>query len=296
MAEQRWLQLVCQTNQQSHAIIENAMESANALSITFQDAKDTPVLEPLPGETPLWDELIITALFDYDTDLSKLTNTLEIHREEWHVVNVLVETIEDQDWERVWMKDFHPMLFGDNLWIYPSNHEVPEDDSVKILLDPGLAFGTGTHPTTSLCLEWLDQNPPTDKNVIDYGCGSGILALAAAKLGSKHIVATDIDPQALIATYDNMERNQINKNIIQCYLPDDCPKEPVDLLLANILCGPLCELFPLFASLTRSGGQLVLSGILSEQKEQILDTYSAEFIDFEIKILDDWARISAIKT
>ncbi|MCL4167766.1 UNVERIFIED_CONTAM: hypothetical protein GTU68_040355, partial [Idotea baltica] len=159
------------------------MESANALSITFQDANDTPVLEPLPGETPLWDELIITALFDFDTDLTKLTKALDTHREEWHVGNVLVETIEDQDWERVWMKDFHPMQFGDNLWIYPSNHEVPEDDSIKILLDPGLAFGTGTHPTTSLCLEWLDQNPPTDKLVIDYGCGSGILALAAAKLG-----------------------------------------------------------------------------------------------------------------
>jgi len=296
MSEQRWLQLVCQTDQQNHAIIENAMESANALSITFQDAKDTPVLEPLPGETPLWDELIITALFDYDTDLSKLTNALETHREEWHVGSVLVETIEDQDWERVWMKDFHPMQFGDNLWIYPSNYDVPEDDSVKILLDPGLAFGTGTHPTTSLCLEWLDQNHPTDKLVIDYGCGSGILALAAAKLGSKNIIATDIDPQALTATYDNMERNNISKDAIQCYLPDDCPQQPADLLLANILCGPLCELFPLFASLTRSGGQLVLSGILSEQKDQILETYSAAFKDFEVKILEDWVRISAIKT
>jgi ribosomal protein L11 methyltransferase len=296
MSEQRWLQLVCQTDQQNHAIIENAMESANALSITFQDAKDTPVLEPLPGETPLWDELIITALFDYDTDLSKLTNALETHREEWHVGTVLVETIEDQDWERIWMKDFHPMQFGDNLWIYPSNYDVPEDDSVKILLDPGLAFGTGTHPTTSLCLEWLDQNHPTDKLVIDYGCGSGILALAAAKLGSKNIIATDIDPQALTATYDNMDRNNISKDAIQCYLPDDCPQQPADLLLANILCGPLRELFPLFASLTRSGGQLVLSGILSEQKDQILETNSAAFKDFEVKILEDWVRISAIKT
>ena len=295
MSDQRWLQLVCHTQENSVEAIESAMEDSNVLSITMQDKFDTPVLEPLPGELRLWKDLIITALFEYDTDLTALTELLEENTEAWNIDKFIIETVEDQDWERAWMKDFHPMKFGENLWIYPSNHEIPEDDNVKILLDPGLAFGTGTHPTTSLCLEWLDQNPPENKDVIDYGCGSGILALAAAKLGANKIVATDIDPQALTATKDNMLRNDIAAEKIPCYLPEDCPKQPVDLLLANILCGPLNELFPLFSALTKSGGKLVMSGLLSEQQHQILDTYSSDFTDFEVKQLGDWVRITAVK-
>lgn len=295
MSVKHWLQLHCFTNQQNHKDIEAAMEISKALSITWQDAADTPVLEPLPGETPLWDDLIITALFDFDTDLTPLSNLLRQNKTDWNIKDFLIETVEDQDWERVWMKDFHPMRFGENLWIYPSNHDIPDDDSVKIRLDPGLAFGTGTHPTTALCLEWLDNNPPQHSQVIDYGCGSGILSLAAAKLGAKTILATDIDPQALIAIKDNMQRNQISNGVIRCYLPDDLPNEPVDLLLANILCGPLDELFPVFSTLTRSTGKLVLSGLLAEQKDQIIETYSSTFSDFEVKILDNWVRINATK-
>lgn len=295
MSEQRWLQLVCYTKEEYTEAIENAMEEANALSITLQDKFDDPVLEPLPGEVRLWKDLIITALFEFDTDLSELERLLTENTEAWNIDKFLIETIEDQDWERVWMKDFHPMKFGQNLWIYPSNYEIPNDDCVKILLDPGLAFGTGTHPTTALCLEWLDQNPPINHNVIDYGCGSGILALAAAKLGANNIVATDIDPQALIATKDNMQRNNIDEELIPCFLPQDCPEEQVDLLIANILCGPLNELFSTLCALTKSGGKLVLSGLLSEQKQQIIDTYSAAFEDFEVKQLDDWVRITATK-
>lgn len=295
MSDQRWLQLVCYTQENSAEAIESAMEESNALSITLQDKFDTPVLEPLPGELRLWKDLIITALFDYDTDLSALSELLSNNTEIWNIDKFNIETVEDQDWERVWMKDFHPMKFGENLWIYPSNYEIPEDDSVKILLDPGLAFGTGTHPTTALCLEWLDNNPPINETVIDYGCGSGILALAAEKLGAGQITATDIDPQALVATKDNMLRNSIADEKIQCYLPEDCPTTAVDVLMANILCGPLNELFPLFSSLTRKGGKLVLSGLLSEQQQQIIDTYSADFINFEVKQLGDWVRISAVK-
>jgi len=295
MSDQRWLQLVCYTQEAHAETIESAMEDFNALSITLQDKFDTPVLEPLPGEVRLWKDLIITALFDFDTDLTALSDLLAHNTEAWNIDKFIIETIEDQDWERVWMKDFHPMKFGDNLWIYPSNHEIPNDDSVKILLDPGLAFGTGTHPTTALCLEWLDQNPPTNLEVIDYGCGSGILALAAAKLGAKSIIATDIASQALTATQDNMQRNAIAQDKIPCYLPDDCPQDAVDLLLANILCGPLNELFPLFASLTRRDGTIVLSGLLEEQKNQIIETYSQSFKDFEVSQLGDWVRISAIK-
>lgn len=307
MSEQRsnqsWLQLVCFTQQQHHEAIEAAMEEANALSITWQDAKDTPVLEPLPGETPLWDNLIITALFDADADLSFLSETLRKNKEQWKISDFLIETVEDQDWERVWMKDFHPMKFGDKLWIYPSNHEVPDNNDVKILLDPGLAFGTGTHPTTALCLEWLDQNPPKNKTLVDYGCGSGVLALAAVKLGAKRVVATDIDPQALTATKDNMLRNAIEAHAIDCYLPDEMHAsiekigidKGADLVLANILCGPLHELYPLLSSLTGKQGQLVLSGILSEQAEPLIETYAASFESFEIKELDGWVRISATK-
>ena len=290
-----WLQLVCHTSRDHSESIELVMEDAGALSITFQDAKDDPVLEPLPGEIPLWKDLIIIALFDANSDLNALTQELKDNKNKWKISEFHTETIEDQDWERVWMKDFHPMRFGNNLWIYPSNYEIPDDNSIKIHLDPGLAFGTGTHPTTALCLEWLDHNPPKELKVTDYGCGSGILAVAAAKLGAKHIVAIDIDPQGLIATKDNMLRNSIESTMISCYLPEEYSTEASDLLLANILCGPLLELFPLFSALTRSEGILVLSGILEDQTDQILERYQSEFKDFNIKILDGWARISAVK-
>jgi len=295
MSDQRWLQLVCYTQEHSATEIENAMEAANALSITLQDKFDTPVLETLPGEVRLWKDLIITALFDFDSDLTDLTHKLQTNNEAWSIDKFLIETIEDQDWERVWMKDFHRMKFGNNLWIYPSNHEIPNDTSIKILLDPGLAFGTGTHPTTALCLEWLDENPPLNQTVIDYGCGSGILALAATKLGADKVIATDIDPQALTATKDNMKRNDIAESKIPCCLPNHCPSGTVDLLLANILCGPLNELFPKISALTHAGSKIVLSGLLYEQKQQVIDTYRESFHDFEVKQLDDWIRISAVK-
>lgn len=293
---ERWLQLICYTQEASVDDIEEFMYAHDALSITLQDEFDTPVLEPLPGEVRLWKDLSITALFTYDTELDTLTEQLRQNSTQLHIKKFDVEVIEDQDWERVWMKDFHPMQFGDNLWIYPSNYEIPEDNSVKILLDPGLAFGTGTHPTTALCLEWLDKHPPMHQTVLDYGCGSGILALAAAKLGARSITAVDIDPQALTATQDNMQRNEMPLDSIACFLPADCPNIEVDLLLANILCGPLNELFSLFASLTRKGGKIVLSGLLETQQQQIIDTYSAAFTGFDVKQQDDWVRISATRS
>jgi len=278
------------------------MESAGALSITWNDAKDDPVLEPLPGETPLWDHLIITALFDADTDLNPLNQKLTVNKTSWDIQNVETEVIQDQDWERVWMEDFHPMRFGDNLWIVPSNYDSSEVTDIQkasnpttILLDPGLAFGTGTHPTTALCLEWLDQNPPKDLTAIDFGCGSGILAVAAIKLGASEVVATDIDPQALIATKENMSRNQISAEKIPCYLPEEMPENAVDLVLANILCGPLLELFPQLSALVKRGGKIIISGLLETQKDDIINTYSSKFANFEVKQLGDWIRISATK-
>ena len=293
-----WQQLVCHATSQQHEQIESVMEDAGALSITWQDAKDTPVLEPIRGETPLWKDLIITALFEADDDLSWLSKKLIENQNSWTIKDFHIEKVEDQEWERVWMKDYHPMQFGDNLWIYPSNYDIPKlaHGQTIIEFDPGLAFGTGTHPTTALCLEWLDKNPPKGLSVVDYGCGSGILAIAAAKLGAKHIVATDIDPQGLIATKENMLRNAIVDETISCFLPEDYKQDqPVDLMIANILCGPLIELFPLLSSLTRSGGAIVLSGILKEQKGQLIETYSKDFKDFDIQTQGDWARVSAIK-
>jgi ribosomal protein L11 methyltransferase len=303
VSEKSWLQLVCSASKKHHEQIETVMENAGALSITWQDAKDEPVLEPLRGETPLWSSLVITALFDAGADLNSIKEQLENHQSEWEINSLHIETVHDQDWERVWMKDFHPMCFGDNLWIIPSTTDLDEIENIQknstnptsIILDPGLAFGTGTHPTTALCLEWLDQNPPRKLTVVDYGCGSGILAVAAAKLEATRIIATDIDPQALTATKENMSRNQIAAEKISCYLPEDCPEVPVDLVLANILCGPLIELYPRLSSLVKSGGQIVISGLLATQKKDIIEKYSNDFSDFNIKQLDDWIRISATK-
>ncbi|MCK5810814.1 MAG: 50S ribosomal protein L11 methyltransferase [Cocleimonas sp.] len=289
---QSWQQINCYCTKAFQDEISQCMETANALSITFQDAGDTPVLEPLPGETPLWNDLILTALFDGTDNLSTLLLSLESNKQHWEISKIDLERLEDQDWERAWMDDFKPMKFGENLWIYPSWNEIPEDDSTKIILDPGLAFGSGTHPTTALCLEWLDANPPQGLSVIDYGCGSGILAIAAAKLGSSTIFATDIDHQALIATKDNRLKNQIPESAIETYFPKELPTKPVDLLIANILSGPLVELAEKFAQLTKTKGKIVLSGILEEQTDNIITAYQAYFSQLQIAKKNGWIRVT----
>ncbi|HIO91586.1 MAG TPA: 50S ribosomal protein L11 methyltransferase [Leucothrix mucor] len=295
MTNPHWLQINCHCNKSFQDEISDCMESANALSITWQDAGDTPVLEPLPGETPLWDDLIITALFAGDSDISNLLATLEANKQQWQISKNISETLEDQNWERAWMEDFHPMQFGKNLWIYPSWNEVPEDDSTKIILDPGLAFGSGTHPTTALCLEWLDANPPKNLSVIDYGCGSGILAIAAALLGAGKILATDIDQQALVATKDNMQKNHIADEVIATCFPEDLSTKAVDLLIANILSGPLVELAETFAQLTKVGGSIVLSGILEEQTSDIKRAYKKYFSHINVAQKGDWIRVTGIR-
>lgn len=290
---QNWQQINCHCNKVFQDVISECMEEANALSITFQDAGDTPVLEPLPGETRLWDDLILTALFDGNDDLSILLASLKMNKQQWQISSIQLETLEDQDWERAWMDDFTPMQFGENLWIYPSWNQIPDDNSTKIILDPGLAFGSGTHPTTAMCLEWLDENPPKDLSAIDYGCGSGILAIAAIKLGANTLLATDIDQQALIATKDNMLKNQIPDTAIKCCFPEEIPSEPVDLLIANILSGPLVELAETFSQLTKVGGKIVLSGILEQQIEDIVNAYQKYYNDIEIIAKEGWIRVSA---
>lgn len=290
-----WRQLVCQTTSRFQDEIVEQMEAADAISITWQDAEDDPILEPKPGEMRLWDNLVITALYEEGTDLSNLLLMLEVRKADWHIASTIVETVEDQPWERAWMDSFQPMCFGQRLWIYPSWYELPDDGSVKLLLDPGLAFGTGTHPTTALCLEWLDGQELTGKETLDYGCGSGILAIAALKLGAQLAVGTDIDPQALQATRDNAGRNGINPTLLPVCYPEDLPTRTYDLVMANILAGPLVELAPTLLAALCPGGQLVLSGILAEQADAIRAAYQPALADFTIIQKEDWIRVTGIR-
>lgn len=289
-----WKQIVCHSNLAHKDVISDLFEAAGAASITYQDAADQPVLEPLPGETPFWDDLIIIALFPIDDDIDWVLLELAAQTKDWQLKSVKVETLEDQEWVRAWMDNFKPMQFGENLWIYPSWHEVPEGKGVKVLLDPGLAFGTGTHPTTALCLEWLGQFPSLEgKTVLDYGCGSGILAIAAAKLGAGTIWATDIDPQALQATLDNAARNDIPADQIHTCYPQDLPNQTFDLVLANILAGPLVQLAPELLKFVKSDGELVLSGILATQTEMIRSAYEPSLqTPLEVVVQEEWIRAS----
>ncbi|MGL5738761.1 MAG: 50S ribosomal protein L11 methyltransferase, partial [Plesiomonas shigelloides] len=205
-----------------------------------------------------------------------------------------IEQLEDKDWEREWMDNFHPMRFGQRLWICPSWREVPEPEAVNVMLDPGLAFGTGTHPTTALCLEWLDGLDLVGKTVVDFGCGSGILAIAALKLGAARAVGIDIDPQAITASRDNAERNGVSDRL-ELYLPKDQPQDLLgDVVVANILAGPLRELAPLISVLPKSGGHLGLSGILESQAESVADAYREKFVLDPIAEREEWCRITGI--
>ena len=270
-----WLQFTFYSNKDQAEELAARLEQAGAQAVSMLDAADQPLYEPPPGATPLWQLTNVLGLFEAERNPEALLAAL---RAGWpgEFPDYRQEILDDQDWERAWMDDFHPMQFGQNLWIVPSWQSAPHPGAVNILLDPGLAFGTGTHPTTRLCLEWLDAHPPHGQRVIDYGCGSGILAIAAALLGATTVIAVDNDPQALLATCDNAQRNQVEKRILG-YLPRECPAEPSDLLLANILAGPLISLADRLASLVRPGGRIVLSGILPEQADEVARAYQPWF-------------------
>ena len=289
-----WFQARFTTQQPFAENFSDLLMELGAASVTFEDAEDQPLLEPPPGETPLWELINVVGLFDAELNQQEIRQQLLQQLPEDNATTLRFVPLEEQDWVRAWMDDFHPMQFGQRLWIIPSWSEPVDPEGVNILLDPGLAFGTGTHSTTALCLEWLDAHPPTGQKVIDYGCGSGILAIAAAKLGAGQIDGVDNDPQALIATHDNAEKNRVTH--IQGFLPDTFPKEQkADLLLANILAGPLEELAPTFASHVVAGGSIVLSGILQEQAESVSRVYSRWF-EMEPAAIDDaWVRLTGTK-
>ena len=289
-----WIQIKLRTTNQSADTIAELLEQLGALAVSYTDAEDSPILEPKPGERRLWPNTEVTGLLEQGTDpkpiLAVLKQLLGDH------IPMVATTLEDKNWIRAWMDQFKPLKFGQHLWICPSWLSVDEKDSVVVMLDPGLAFGTGTHPTTSLCLSYLDSLYLKDKDVLDYGCGSGILAIAALKLGAKSATGVDIDEQALIASKENAHRNGVEDKLQLIMGTDkklDLPQFPITV--ANILAGPLAELEPIIASLTQSGGKLALSGILTEQADSVIEAYSKDFVMNKVKDLDGWALLTGTK-
>jgi ribosomal protein L11 methyltransferase len=288
-----WIELSLTIHSDQQERIELALEDLGALSVTLLDAEDHPIFEPAPGETPVWPTIKLAALFDIAVDRSGLVHALTDLVPDIAPDQIGFRDVEDADWVRAWMDTFQPMQFGRRLWIYPWNIEPPSDadDSIVVRLDPGLAFGTGTHPTTALCLEWLDGLPLAGLSVLDYGCGSGVLAIAALKLGAAHVIGVDLDPQALEASRDNAERNGVAAGL-QLLLPQDYVAAPQDVLVANILAGPLAELAPLFAQACKPGAPFALSGILAGQHDDLLARYGEWFDDLAVAQREDWVRIS----
>lgn len=316
-----WLELQLTVDAASCPRAEATLEELGASSVTLMDADadtldEAAIFEPGIGETPLWQSLTLLALFDADADRNRILRSLHDALPGLAADRVAIREVADQDWQRAWMDRFHPMQFGRRLWIYPWNVEPPgeiaphtspppasrergegvalraTDLPVVVRLDPGLAFGTGTHPTTALCLEWLDGTELEGKTVIDYGCGSGVLAIAALKLGAVRAIAIDNDPQALTASRDNAARNGVAERL-RSYPPDGLPEGGrADVLVANILSGPLHELAPRFAALCRRDAPFALSGILAGQEKDLLERYAAcGFTDLAWVKREDWIRI-----
>ncbi|MEN9450001.1 MAG: ribosomal protein methyltransferase [Pseudomonadota bacterium] len=287
------LQLHLNTLREHTEVVSDFLENASALSVTWQAIDEQSLYEPPLDSTPLWEHVKISAVFDEHTSLSTLMDALHQAFDEKIIFASHSEILADQAWERKWLQDFKPMRFGKKLWICPSTYEPPVKTAVNIRLDPGLAFGTGTHPSTALCLEWLDAHPLKEKTIIDYGCGSGILAIAAIKCGAKQLTAVDHDPQALAATRMNAEQNDIPTEQLKICLPADFRlQEPVDILLANILAQPLIDLATYFRSLVKPKGHCVLAGILNEQIDAVQQAYNAAgFKIIDIHHQQEWASL-----
>ncbi|MFW5404374.1 50S ribosomal protein L11 methyltransferase [Pectobacterium brasiliense] len=287
-----WIQLKINTSGSVAEQLGDVMMESGAVSVTFQDTHDTPVFEPLPGETRLWGDTDAIALYDAETDMNAVIAILEQEPLLGVGFKHKIEQLEDKDWEREWMDNFHPMQFGKRLWICPSWRDIPDPTAVNVMLDPGLAFGTGTHPTTALCLQWLDGLDLEGKTIIDFGCGSGILAIAALKLGAARAIGIDIDPQAIQASRDNAQRNGVSERL-ELYLPKDQPADlSADVVVANILAGPLRELAPLISDLPKAGGHLGLSGVLATQAEGVAEAYADKFTLDPVAEREEWCRIT----
>jgi ribosomal protein L11 methyltransferase len=290
-----WLQISFQIEKSQADLISEVLSGLGSLSITYSNTLDDAIYEPPVGQTPLWDNVTVNALFSADV------NQEDIKASIFEICNVVALTsfiLQDRVWEDECKKDFHSMKFGENLWVCPSwesQAEIPSD-AIIIDMDPGLAFGTGSHQTTSLCLEYLDNNPPKNIEVIDFGCGTGILAIAAAKLGASRVLAIDNDPQAIISSKDNVINNQCESIIKTIHSEDEIDFESCDLLIANILINPLIELAPRFAALVNPDGELLLSGILKKQVDRAVGCYSEYFTNLEVSNIDEWYRVTGTRT
>ena len=289
-----WIQIRINANKENADQISDYLMDCGSASVTFIDAKDTPIYEPPIGEVILWADTTVIGLFDASEDMQAVVRFLSSQPELSQQFVYKIEQLEDKDWEREWMDNFHPIKFGERLWICPSWRDIPDPTAVNVLLDPGLAFGTGTHATTALCLEWLENQDLTGKTVVDFGCGSGILGIAAIKLGAKRVIGIDIDPQALAASIDNAERNNVADQL-EVYLPQDQPEFSADIMVANILAAPLRELHQVILGLLKPGGGLALSGILNEQGQSVVDVYQSFCHVDPIAEKGEWVRVSGRK-
>lgn len=289
-----WLQLRIAVDKPDVEALEDALLSSGALSVTLEDGADDAILEPGVGETPLWNTLRVTALYlsatPTESTLDEVRAAFSGKVKYWRW-----EILEDQPWETLWMESYHPIQCGARLWICPSWREPPEPGAVNLLLDPGLAFGSGTHQTTFLCLQWLDAQDLQDKTLIDFGCGSGILGIAALLLGAKRVIAVDNDPQALWATRENARRNGLTESQLEVCLPEALRAAPADVVVANILAAPLLELAEQLTALTLPGGQLCMSGLITSQGDTVMAAY-VEHFDFAVpRQRDEWICLSAKK-
>lgn len=293
----KWLQIHITVDQAQVDFTETLLLSLGAVSVTLDDAEDQALLEPLPGETPLWNKVIVTGIYAQEDgeeiDVAALEAFIQLQMPDAPLRSALME---DQAWERTWMDAYEPIQIGDKFWIVPEWMQAPDADAVNIKLDPGLAFGTGNHASTFLCLQWLGKTDVKDKIVIDYGCGSGILGVAALLLGAKKVYATDIDPQAVLATQQNAELNGVLENLY-VGLPEEFNAEfahqKADVFVANILAGPLMALAPEFSTLIKSEGEFALAGVIEEQVDDVSRVYSEFFDILDVEKRDEnWCRIS----
>lgn len=289
-----WIQVYSEVPKRYAQALSDALESIGSLAVTLTDAADTPIFEPPIGSTPIWADTRVTGLFDASQDTNTLVNLIGQRWPQVKQFPLRIEALEDKDWVREWMDQFKPVRFGERLWVVPSWLTPPEPESIYLLLDPGLAFGTGDHPTTALCLTWLSNHNLAGKTLIDFGCGSGILACAAAKLGAERVIGTDIDPQAMHASAQNAAQNQVN---LELYLPEQMPDLCADVIVANILFNPLKQLAPELLKRLSSQGLLVMSGILVEQIQPLIEHYQAlgtKLVSSTVQ--DDWAQVVLAKT
>lgn len=291
-----WLQIRTHATPEYVPQLEDTLLECGAMVVTFEDVNDDPVYEPELNTTPLWNHTKVTGLFEADADVDTIRPILEATAEALNLqLDFKIEILEDKDWEREWMDSYHPIQFGERLWVCPSWREVPDPKAVTLMLDPGLAFGTGTHPTTALCLQWLDSINCNNKTIIDYGCGSGILGIAGLLLGAKNMVGIDIDPQAVEATQANAIRNNIDNSRLEVKLPPYESDLQAEIVVANILAGPLAQLAPTISKLVAPSGLLALSGILSSQSQEVIDAYTEWFTIESITEHEEWVRIVGTK-